>query len=179
MSTKTAARATDVTRLVEVRDLRPGTPVIFEGKRRIVSENEVVFSKATREFSRNIRFEDGLAINRPERELLNRDESFEVGEGATERLHSDSHAYTVIKVSPSGKTVTLQRDKATLSPDFKPQTIVGGFMGHTVNQHEQSYTYEADTEGHTITARFTKRGWTTPGGSRISHGRHEFYDYNF
>jgi hypothetical protein len=179
MSTKTAARATDITRSVEARDLRAGTPVIFEGQRRIVRENEISFDKAEQNFYRNIRFEDGLAITRPERDHLQRDESFAVGEGATERLYTDSHAYTVIKVSPSGKTITIQRDTATLSPDFKPETILGGFVGHTVNQHEQSYTYEADPEGATFTARYTKRGWTTPGGSRIGHGRHEFYDYNF
>lgn len=34
-----------------------------------------------------------------------------IGNGATEITYSDCHAYTVIKVSPSGKTIWLQKMK--------------------------------------------------------------------
>ncbi len=38
-----------------------------------------------------------------------------VGDGATYTLWTDSYACTVVAVSPSGKQVTLQRDKATIT----------------------------------------------------------------
>ena len=106
---------------------------------------------------------------------------FTVGDGATQRIGSDAHAYTVIKVSPSGKTITLQRDKVTLDPGFKPDFHPGGFVGHVANQHDQRWTYEADPDGGVTTARLTPRGWKTPGSSRpdIRPGRREYYDWNF
>jgi len=103
---------------------------------------------------------------------------FKIGDGATEHIGSDSHAYTVIRVGPSGKTITMQRDKAALDPDWKPDTRLGGFVGHTVNNWSQTYTYERDPQGAVMTARLTKRGWASR-GTPVSKGRREFYDYNF
>jgi hypothetical protein len=107
-----------------------------------------------------------------------RPHGFAVGDGATTHLYTDSHAYTVIAVSPGGKTVTMQRDKATLDPAFKPEMHAGGFAAHTSNQHEQTYTYQPDSDGTVRKARLTKRGWSSL-GQRVTQGRHEFYDYNF
>jgi hypothetical protein len=106
---------------------------------------------------------------------------FKVGDGATQWIGTDGRAYTVIKVSPSGKTITLQRDKATIDPAFKPDFHPGGFVGHVSNQHDQRWTCEPDPSGQVITARLTTRGWKTPGSTRadIRPGRREFYDYNF
>lgn len=105
--------------------------------------------------------------------------NIKVGDGVTVNLWSDRHAATVIKVTPC--TVTVQYDKATLSPDFKPEWIPGGFAGHCVNQDEQTYTYERNPNG-----RIEKYHWSnkygsygTPGNLSLSKGRHEFYDYNF
>lgn len=103
---------------------------------------------------------------------------FAVGDGVTLHYMTDAHAYTVIAVSPSGKTITIQRDKATLSADFKPDVSVGGFAGHTNNNRDQSYTYDHDPDGNIYKARLTKRGWCVS-GQRVTPGRHEFYDYNF
>lgn len=101
-----------------------------------------------------------------------------VGDGVTYHLWSDSHACTVIKRTP--KTITIQRDKAILSPDFKPEWIPGGFAAHCTNQDEQSYTYERDPGGETVTARWSeKRGGFVYLDKIVSLGRHEFYDYNF
>lgn len=102
-----------------------------------------------------------------------------VGEGATINLWSDSHACTIIKVTKC--TITVQRDKATLDPNFKPEWIEGGFVGHCTNQNKQSYTYERDYEGDIETFRWSNKynQYGTPNNPRLSKGRHEFYDYNF
>lgn len=102
-----------------------------------------------------------------------------VGDGVTVRLWSDRHAATVIKVTKC--SITVQQDKATLDPNFKPEWIVGGFAGHCTNQDEQTYTYERDPNGSIYTFRWSKKYGTygTPGNLRLMKGRHEFYDYNF
>lgn len=125
---------------------------------------------------------------------------FEVGDGITELLYSDAHAYTVIGVSGNGKRITVQRDKAILDPTFKPNVLPGGFAGHTTNNSEQSYSYEADSEGSmkVLSLRTEKLNptfndgiesrtlWVTVGtatksvrGKQWIPGRHEHYDYNF
>lgn len=101
-----------------------------------------------------------------------------VGDGCTYHLHSDSHACTVIKRTK--KSITIQRDKATLDPNFKPHFEEGGFSAHCTNQDEQSYTYERDPHGEVLTAMWSeKRGAFICYGKMITVGRHEFYDYNF
>lgn len=102
-----------------------------------------------------------------------------VGDGATVYLYSDSHAGTIVKVTKC--TVTVRRDKAILSSDFKPEIIPGGFCGHCTNQHEQSYTYEPDENGELTTIHWSKKHnrYGLPGNLRLGKGRHEFYDYNF
>jgi hypothetical protein len=118
-----------------------------------------------------------------------------VGEGATYHLWSDAHAYTVERVSASGKTAWIRRDKATLlngansgEPDalkFSP----GGFAGHTSGT--QRWAYEPDPEGKLmkVTRRVLKSGkviwkqagWRTssPGGTVSFGHRSEHYDHNF
>ncbi len=101
-----------------------------------------------------------------------------VGDGVTYHLYSDSHACTVIK--RTAKTITIQEDKATLDPNFKPEWVAGGFAGHCTNQDEQTYTYEHNPDGRIITARWSdKRGAFVYCDKIITNGRHEFYDYNF
>lgn len=103
-----------------------------------------------------------------------------VGDGITLDLYSDSYAYTII--ARTAKTITIQRDKATLKKDFKPEIIVGGFAGYCVNQNEQEYDYERNPKGQTMVIRWSEKNqrWSAPKGYRcVSLGRHEFYDYNF
>lgn len=105
-------------------------------------------------------------------------EEIKEGDGITINLWSDSHAYTVIKRTPS--TITVQRDKAILDKNFKPEWIAGGFAGHCTNQDEQSYTYERNEKGEVLTLRYSKKyGRFMYLEKSISIGRHEFYDYNF
>lgn len=105
-------------------------------------------------------------------------EEIKEGDGITINLWSDSHAYTVIKRTPS--TITVQRDKAILDKNFKPEWIAGGFAGHCTNQDEQSYIYERNEKGEVLTLRYSKKyGRFMYLEKSISIGRHEFYDYNF
>lgn len=113
----------------------------------------------------------------------------EVGMGLTEHGYSDSRAYTVVKVSASGKTCWATRDKATLLNGFKsgePDALVstpGGFCHHV--EGCQRYNYETDPTAHPHRFSLTKRGWRLVGTSQHAGGgvtmgvRHEHYDYNF
>jgi hypothetical protein len=75
-------------------------------------------------------------------------------------------------------TVTIQRDKATGDPNWKRDFTPGGFLGHTANDRDRTYTYERDPQGEVRTVRPTRRGWSS-NGLRVTRGRHEFYDSNF
>lgn len=111
-----------------------------------------------------------------------------IGTGATIHYWSDSSACTVIgfKKLKKGRVVTVQIDKAIMKDSFKPEIIAGGFVGHCVNNHEQEYDYEKDTEGRVFTFSLRKNGkWVLMGseaksGTRLSIGfRRKFHDYNF
>lgn len=102
-----------------------------------------------------------------------------VGDGATVHGWSDSHAYTVVAVSASGKTVTLQRDSVKLNDGWRPDAIPGGFFAHVANNGSQKWDMTPDPNGAKVKARLTKRGWRSA-GSKVSLGvKREFYDYNF
>lgn len=105
----------------------------------------------------------------------------EVGDGVTIHLYSDAHAGTVIKKTKT--TITVQQDKATIDPNFKPEFVTGGFAGHCTNQNEQTYTYERDPNGTVTTYRWSKKYNRYQGGGdgsvTVTKGRREFYDYNF
>lgn len=101
-----------------------------------------------------------------------------VGDGITISLYSDAHAYTIIKRTQ--KTITIQRDKATLKEGWKPEIITGGFAGHCVNNNEQDYDYERNEKGETKVLHWSEKqgNWISKVG-HVRLGRHEFYDYNF
>lgn len=105
----------------------------------------------------------------------------EVGDGITEHLWSDSHAYTVTMIH--GKTAfTAQRDKATRINRDKDNFTPGGFFGHTDHPDGQGWEYEPDPNGSL--KRFTRRKDGTfrsvgRGTKAATEGRHERYDYNF
>jgi hypothetical protein len=101
------------------------------------------------------------------------------GDGATICHYSDRTACTVIRVSPSGKTIHLQRDTATLD-GWKPEVVSGGFSGHCVNNAEQKYIYQPDSDGPIHRASLRKDGrFRTANGEPVIPGRHHFHDYNF
>lgn len=103
-----------------------------------------------------------------------------VGDGVTMHLWSDAHAGTVVKVTKT--SVTVQRDKATRDPNWKPEMIAGGFAGHCTNQDSQTYTYEQDPNGELVKFNWSKKYSqfkNTKRGQSLTMGRREFYDYNF
>ena len=105
-------------------------------------------------------------------------ENVQIGDGVTICLWSDRHACTVIR--KTAKTLVIRQDKATLSPDWKPEFIPGGFSAHCVNQGKQTWTYEPDEKGSIYVAYWSekKAGYYSK-GLHVIPGRHEFYDYNF
>ncbi len=110
-----------------------------------------------------------------------RNRSLDVGDGCTLHLWTDSYACTVIRKTE--KTITIRRDKAIRSPDFKPEWEAGGFAAHCVNNDDQSYTYERDENGETFVCRWSEKEGRfrcgSDGSMKVSVGRHEYYDYNF
>jgi hypothetical protein len=126
---------------------------------------------------------------------------YKIGDGVTLCGYSDRSAYTVIAVT--AKTITIQRDKATLLNGYESgekdalQFFPGGFVGHTTGA--QRYSYERDENGHVVKCFMRKRPkmvWTPgagengrsadvphadfrQGSSRVIPGRHEHYDFNF
>ena len=121
-------------------------------------------------------------IKETERRIsVEKNREIEVGDGVTYKLYTDSYACTVIKRTPN--TITIQRDKATLSPDFKPKFIPGGFSAHCTNNDEQSYTYERDPNGEIYVCHWSEKEGRFRSGAngsfKIYRGRREFYDYNF
>lgn len=106
----------------------------------------------------------------------------EVGMGVTGTLWTDREALTIIRVSPSGKTFWAQKDRATLSPDWKPEIIPGGFAGHCVNNSSQKWTYEPNPSGPVHRFTLCKDGhWSSPRYRKcVRIGvRSAFHDYNF
>lgn len=140
----------------------------------VVSNNGIWTEEAYKRMS-----EDRASVEKEMYELIKQYYlGVEVGDGVTVNLWSDSHAYTVIKRTP--KTITIQQDKATLDPNFKPEWIPGGFAGHCINQEEQTWTYEPNPNGEILRIRWSEKheAWRYL-NKNLTMGRHEFYDYNF
>ena len=103
----------------------------------------------------------------------------EVGMGATQTGWSDSTPYEIIEVSPSGKTITLRKMDAVIDPEWKPEMVVGGFAGHTTNNHSQRWMITPNPAGVVKKARMTKKGWHCDMGEVVVGVARKFYDYNF
>ena len=107
---------------------------------------------------------DNMLMNGANKEIIP-----EVGMGATELLWSDRHAHTIIAISESGKTLTIQRDRAIR-------------VDKNGMSDSQEYRYERDPKGSISKARKNKHGVWKVLGSRttLTIGvRREYYDYSF
>lgn len=92
-----------------------------------------------------------------------------VGTGCTECLYTDSHACTITKVSPSGKTIWYRRDRA--------KVVSGSAMDGSAE-----YEYEFDENGYDEKATLRKGGIYRATGTDfyIAIGvRREYYDPHF
>jgi hypothetical protein len=93
----------------------------------------------------------------------------EIGMGATVRLWSDRHAYTIIDVSKSGKLITIQQDHVI-------RTDNNGMSESRI------YQYSSDPQGHIDHASLRKDNhWRLKGRKTLVHvgSRNEYYDYSF
>jgi hypothetical protein len=90
-----------------------------------------------------------------------------VGMGATRLMHTDRHAYTVVWVSKSGKTIRVQEDHAK-------RTDSNGMS------ESQTYEHTRNTEGIIHTVRLTKRGWRSKQAGSFALGyRSTYHDFSF
>lgn len=89
-----------------------------------------------------------------------------VGDGATILMWTDRHAGTVVKVSPSGKTVTVREDTAT--------RIDSNGMSES-----QVYEYKPNALGKEWKFRLTKRGWRSGSTGVLFGTRQAYHDYSF
>lgn len=97
------------------------------------------------------------------------------------RLFSDVDPYEMVRVI-SGQTIEVREMKATLAPDWSPEVVPGGFVGHCVNQSSQRYTYESDPTAPVVRIRLNSKGkWVGQGGLTFTPSvtPRKFYDYNF
>ena len=105
-----------------------------------------------------------------------------VGMGVTVLGWSDADPYEIVKVSPSGKTLTIRAMKATRNPDWKMDWVVGGFAGHLKNQDAQEWIIESDPTGWEVRANWSNkfdRFQSKRGKLAKDHGARKYYDFNF
>lgn len=96
-------------------------------------------------------------------------------------LWSDVDAFEVIR-KVSEKTYEVRKLKAIDDPNWKPDFVPGGFVGHTFNDSEREWTFEPDESRPVIRIRLHKDGWfKDSNGMRfeISDRPRKYYDSNF
>lgn len=96
-----------------------------------------------------------------------------VGMGATILWWTDRQAGTIIEVSSSGKSITVQEDNAKRTDDLGMSDC-------------QTYEYTPNTDGSTTVftlrsnGRFVRKGESMKGGQRVSIGvRAQYHDFSF
>lgn len=82
----------------------------------------------------------------------------EVGMGATQGVGSDAYPYTIIEVSPNGKTIKVQSDKHTPAEGYDYYS-------------NQVYNYHQNPNGEIITYTLRKNGRYHAQGEPIRGGR--------
>lgn len=101
---------------------------------------------------------------------------------ATYAGYTDCHPYEILKYNTPTK-ITVREMDAELDPNFKCNTIIGGFVGHVTNSRQQSYTYISNPEYREVAVRYSKakRGWFCKYGRRfiLATTPYKYYDYNF
>lgn len=103
----------------------------------------------------------------------------QVGDHAHIQHYTDVDPVTVIKRTKS--MIVVRYDKATLSKDWKPEFVLGGFSAHCTNNDSQTYEFEEDPDGATETFRWSEKfgQWRNTSGEKVFPQWASFYDYNF
>lgn len=89
-----------------------------------------------------------------------------VGMGATYHGWTDRTPYTVVAVSKTGKTVTVQEDDAVRSDN-------NGMS------ESQGYLFIPNANNPKLTLRLTKQGWSHKGMKFTLGSRSKYHDYSF
>lgn len=94
-------------------------------------------------------------------------------------LWSDVFPYEVVRVV-SDKCMEVRAMDAILSDDFFPETVPGGFIGHTVNNNRQTWMFSRN-DSKPIRIRKRKDGqWYSKFGRHVMALEPvRFHDYNF
>lgn len=85
---------------------------------------------------------------------MEKTETLKVGDGATYNVGSDSYPYTIVEISPNGRTVKIQADKA------KNKAIYP----------EQDWEFTPHPEGAVITLTLRSDGAFRPKGQKKGQG---------
>ena len=95
--------------------------------------------------------------------------------------YSDVYPFEIMEKRTDRKLMVREME-AELDPEWKCETVIGGFAGHCTNNRSQKYTYYSNEE-YTIKAiRLDKYGnWKDKFGNCFLLNTHpyKFYDYNF
>jgi hypothetical protein len=95
--------------------------------------------------------------------------------------YSDVFPFEVVReVSP--KCVEVRPMDYQMDPAFEPQIVLGGFLGHCVNNNEQRYFYAPRPDQASVYVRLRKDGrWYDRDGQRYvpADEPRRFYDFNF
>lgn len=100
---------------------------------------------------------------------------------ANELGYSDIRPFEIVR-RVSDKTIEIREMHAEQDPTWKPEVVIGGFMGHCTNNNEQRWNITSNPEGHIIRIRKQKNGeWKSATGARFGLAAEpvRFYDYNF
>lgn len=95
--------------------------------------------------------------------------------------YTDIHPFEIVR-TVSAKCVEVRSMDAEMDPTWKPDVIVGGFSGHTVNNHTQRWTITSNLSAPVRRIRQHKDGqWRDSHGNRyrLSAEPRRFYDFNF
>lgn len=95
--------------------------------------------------------------------------------------YSDTSPYEVIRRA-GDKTYEVRAMKVEADESWKPEFVSGGYAGRCVNQNEQKWVYNVDTQGEVVRVRLHKDGaWRDAYGRRFlpSETPKRFYDFNF
>jgi len=105
----------------------------------------------------------------------------ELGQGVSVCSYSDVEPYEVVKISKTGKKITLRAMNYKQINKENLEFNVGGFAANCSNQRKQEWEITSNTEGATITANWSekKKMYTTGYGRVDLASARRFYDFNF
>ena len=100
----------------------------------------------------------------------------------SEAGYSDWYPFEVVEVRTE-RLIVVRAMKSELDPSWKPDFHVGGFCGHTANNHSQRWNCTSDENAVNIKVRWheAKGRWGIGTHRRFycDHAPRKFHDYNF